>query len=145
MVQEERKLRRKHKEYYMDKKIVSKKKKVARKVDVANLYIKSTFNNTIVSLTDSVGNSLVWSSSGSLGFKGSKKSTPYAASQAAKNVLDKSKDFGIQEINVYVSGVGSGRESAVRALMGSGFKVANIKDVTPVPHNGCRAKKPRRV
>lgn len=129
----------------MAKKIISKKKKVVKKVEVANFYIKSTFNNTIVSLTDSAGNALVSSSSGALGFKGSKKSTPYAASQAAKSVLDRSKEFGIQEINVFVSGVGAGRESAVRALMGSGFKVSNIKDVTPVPHNGCRAKKPRRV
>jgi len=129
----------------MAKKIIAKKKKVTRVVEAGILNVKSTFNNTIVTLSDTSGNVINWSSAGSLGFKGSKKSTPYPAGQAMKAVLEKSKPVGLKEVVVYVSGVGAGRESAVRAIIGSGLKISRINDVTPIPHNGCRAKKPRRI
>ncbi|PIT97587.1 30S ribosomal protein S11 [Candidatus Berkelbacteria bacterium CG10_big_fil_rev_8_21_14_0_10_41_12] len=129
----------------MAKKIIAKKKKVTRVVEAGILNVKSTFNNTIVTLSDTSGNVINWSSAGSLGFKGSKKSTPYAAGQAMKAVLEKSKPVGLKEVVVNVSGVGAGRESAVRAIIGSGLKISRINDVTPIPHNGCRAKKPRRI
>ena len=129
----------------MAKKITAKKKKVTRVVEAGILNVKSTFNNTIVTLSDTSGNVINWSSAGSLGFKGSKKSTPYAAGQAMKAVLEKSKPVGLKEVVVNVSGVGAGRESAVRAIIGSGLKISRINDVTPIPHNGCRAKKPRRI
>jgi len=122
-----------------------KKKKVVRHVPVGCAYIQATYNNTIITLTDLNGNTLGWSSSGLCGFKGSKKSTPYAAGLVVKNVAEKVLDYGLQEVNVFVCGVGSGREAAVRALNANGLNVLSIKDTTPIPHNGCRAKKPRRI
>ncbi|HOZ37045.1 MAG TPA: 30S ribosomal protein S11 [bacterium] len=108
-------------------------------------HIQSTYNNTIVSLTDQNGNIISWSSAGKCGFKSAKKATPYAAGVVVKEVIEKSKDTGIKEVDVFVKGVGPAREGAVRALATNGLQIASIKDVTPVPHNGCRPKKPRRV
>lgn len=126
-------------------KIKPKKKKVLRHVPIGRAYVQATYNNTIVTLTDPNGNVLSWSSSGLCGFKGPKKSTPYAAGIVVKDAADKAIDYGLQEVNVFVKGVGSGREAAVRALNVNGFNVLSIRDVTPIPHNGCRAPKPRRV
>jgi len=123
----------------------AKKKKVVRHVPIGRAYIQATYNNTIVTLTDQNGNVLSWSSAGLCGFKGAKKSTPYAAGIVVKDAAVKSQDYGLQEVNVLVRGVGSGREAAVRALNANGFNVLTIKDVTPIPHNGCRPPKPRRV
>ncbi|OGD67993.1 30S ribosomal protein S11 [Candidatus Berkelbacteria bacterium RIFCSPHIGHO2_12_FULL_36_9] len=122
-----------------------RKKIIRREVAKGRIYIQSTFNNTIVSVTDDKGNSISWASSGSCGFKGTRKSTPYAAQIAAQTAINKAKVYNLKSVDVYVSGVGSGRESAVRALNGTGIMVTSIKDVTPVPHNGTRPKKPRRV
>lgn len=122
-----------------------KKKLVKKDISQGKIYIQSTFNNTIVTVSDKTGNVLSWASSGSLGFKGTRKSTPYAAQVAAQSAVSKAKAYGLQSVEVFVSGVGSGRESAVRALHGAGLTVTNIKDTTPVPHNGPRAKKARRV
>ncbi len=108
-------------------------------------FIQSTYNNTIVTLTDDNGKVLAWSSAGSIGFKGTKKSTPYAASLIVKNVVEKVKKLGLKEVNVYVKGIGSGRDSAIRSLAQQGLIINAIKDVTPVPHNGCRRTKPRRI
>ncbi|HTM68255.1 MAG TPA: 30S ribosomal protein S11 [Candidatus Binatia bacterium] len=121
------------------------KKKPTRIVSVGRAYVQATYNNTIVTLTDPNGNVLGWSSAGVVGFKGPKKSTPYAASVIVKDVCDKTKDSGLKEVSVFVCGVGSGREGAVRALHANGLNVTGIKDITPIPHNGCRAPKPRRV
>ncbi len=123
----------------------SKKKKVVRHVPSGRAYIQATYNNTIVTLTDQNGNVLAWSSSGLCGFKGPKKATPYAAGVVVKDATEKVADYGLQEVNVLVKGVGSGREAAVRALNANGLNVLSIKDMTPIPHNGCRAPKPRRV
>ena len=124
-------------------------KKVRRKerknVAHGHAHIKSTFNNTIVSITDVSGNVISWSSSGTCGFKGSRKSTPFAAQLAAEDAAKKAMDHGMRSISVYVKGPGSGRESALRALNAAGFKITLIRDVTPVPHNGCRPRKRRRV
>jgi len=123
-----------------------RKKKATKKIfSKGRIYIQSTFNNTIVTITDDQGGGLSWASAGSCGFKGARKSTPYAAQIATQTALAKAKPFSLQTVDVFVSGVGSGRESAVRALQGSGLMVTNIKDITPVPHNGSRPKKPRRV
>jgi small subunit ribosomal protein S11 len=122
-----------------------RKKKVVRHVPIGRAYIQATYNNTIVSLTDQNGNVLSWSSSGSCGFKGPKKSTPYAAGIVVKDAADKVIDYGLKELSVFVKGVGSGREAAVRALNANGFNILSIKDMTPIPHNGCRQPKPRRV
>lgn len=124
---------------------VSKKKKGKIKVSKGKVYINSTFNNTIVSITDPTGNVISWSSSGRAGFKGSKKSTPYAGQRAMEDVLTKVKDRGLVEVDVFVKGVGSGRESAVRSLQSSGLTVLSIKDTTPTPHGGVRLKKARRI
>jgi small subunit ribosomal protein S11 len=121
------------------------KKKVVKNVAVGKAYVQATYNNTIVTLTDANGNVLAWSSAGHCGFKGPKKATPYAASIIVKDVCDKVKDMGLKEVSVFVRGVGSGREGAVRALHANGLHVNQIKDTTPIPHNGCRAPKPRRV
>jgi len=126
-------------------KIKPKKKKVLRHVPIGRAYIQATYNNTLVTLTDPNGNVLSWSSAGLCGFKGPKKSTPYAAGIVVKDAADKAVDYGLQEVNVFVKGVGSGREAAVRALNANGLNVLSIRDVTPIPHNGCRAPKPRRV
>jgi small subunit ribosomal protein S11 len=108
-------------------------------------HIKSTFNNTIVSITDPQGNVIAWASSGHVGFKGSRKSTPFAAQLAAEDAAKKAMEHGVRNVTVYVNGPGSGRESALRALNAAGFKINLIRDVTPVPHNGCRPRKRRRV
>jgi small subunit ribosomal protein S11 len=121
------------------------KKKAMRQVSQGCVFIQATYNNTIVTFTDLNGNTLAWSSAGNCGFKGPKKSTPYAASIIVKAAAERVKESGLKEISVFVKGVGSGRDSAVRALNANGFHVLSIKDVTPLPHNGCRARKPRRV
>lgn len=123
----------------------SRKKKVAKHVPIGRAYIQATYNNTIVTLTDQNGNVLGWSSSGLCGFKGPKKATPYAAGIVVKNAADKVVNYGLKELTVFVKGVGSGREAAVRALNANGFNILSIKDTTPIPHNGCRSPKPRRV
>ncbi|OGF24107.1 30S ribosomal protein S11 [Candidatus Falkowbacteria bacterium RIFCSPLOWO2_12_FULL_45_13] len=122
-----------------------RKKKAAKKVAVGVAHVKATYNNTIVALTDLSGNVLSWASAGMAGFKGPKKSTPYAAQIITRIAVEKAKEFGLQEVSVFVKGVGTGRESAIRALNANGLIVSSIKDVTPIPHNGCRPKKPRRV
>ncbi len=122
-----------------------KKKKVVRDVSQAKAYIQSTFNNTIISITDDHGGVLAWSSAGACGFKGTKKGTPFAAQVTADRVAQKAKEFGIRQVYVFVSGPGSGRETAIRSLQASGFTILLIRDVTPIPHNGCRPPKPRRV
>lgn len=114
-------------------------------VDRGQAHIQSTFNNTIVTITDSVGNALSWASAGQLGFRGSRKSTPYAAQMAADTAAAAAMEFGLKTIEVFVKGPGSGREAAIRALQAAGLDVTMIKDVTPVPHNGCRPPKRRRV
>ena len=121
------------------------KKKVKKSVATGCIYIQSSFNNTIVTITDDAGNTLSWASTGSIGFKGTKKSTPYPAQLAATSAIEKAKTFGFSKAKVYVSGVGSGRESAIRALLNAKIEVEIIKDTTPIAHNGCRAKKIRRV
>ncbi|NQT49223.1 30S ribosomal protein S11 [Candidatus Kuenenbacteria bacterium] len=122
-----------------------KKKKVYRQVTVGAAYIKATYNNTIVSLTDQAGNVISFSSAGANGFRGPKKATPYAATVIVRDAAEKAKPYGLKDVNVFVRGVGMGRESAVRALNANGLNVLSIKDVTPIPHNGCRKRKPRRV
>jgi len=107
--------------------------------------IQATFNNTIITITDTNGETLCWSSAGAIGYKGSRKSTPFAAQRAAESVAEKAKKMGVREIDVMVKGPGSGRESAIRALHSSGLEIKVIQDVTPLPHNGCRPKKRRRV
>lgn len=111
----------------------------------AKAFIQATYNNTIVTLADLNGNVISWSSAGSSGFKGPKKATPYAASIVVKNALDKAGEAGIKEVNLYISGVGQGREGAIRAFNANNVSVLSIKDVTPIPHNGCRPPRPRRV
>ena len=124
----------------------NKAKKRERKVIPAGkAFIQSSFNNTIVTITDPGGNVLGWGSSGTVGFKGSRKGTPYAAQMAAQDAVKKSQTFGIRQVDVFVKGPGSGREAAIRALQGAGLTITSIKDVTPVPHNGCRPPKKRRV
>jgi small subunit ribosomal protein S11 len=120
-------------------------KKGKRQVSRGRASIQCTYNNTIVTLTDQNGAVLGWSSSGHLGFKGAKKSTPYAATQVVADVTEKVKKYGLQELDVFVKGVGSGREASVRALSNNGFSLLSIKDITPIPHNGCRPKRPRRI
>lgn len=131
---------------FKNKKVRKKKKKVARKITVGKAYIKATYNNTIVTITDNEGNVLSWASAGIAGFKGPKKSTPYAASIVTRLAVGKAREeYGLSEVSAYVKGVGTGRESAVRGLNNNGLNVTLIKDITPVPHNGCRNRKPRRV
>jgi small subunit ribosomal protein S11 len=128
----------------MAKKIRTKKK-VKKNIANGVVHIQSTFNNTIVTITDSGGNVVAWSSAGVQGFKGSRKSTPFAAQMAAEDAAKKAKENGMKTVEVYVKGPGPGRESALRALQATGFNVVMIKDVTPIPHNGCRPPKRRRV
>jgi small subunit ribosomal protein S11 len=116
-----------------------------KSVPRGNVYIQSTFNNTIVTVSDPQGNVLSWGSAGTVGFKGSRKSTPYAAQMAAENAARKAMEHGVRLIDVYVKGPGSGREAAIRALQGVGLQINSITDVTPIPHNGCRPPKRRRV
>ena len=130
-----------------DKKVKSKgkKKKSVQVAPKGSAFILSTYNNTIVTLADQNGNTISWSSAGKCGFKGAKKSTAYAAQIIVKDACSRAVERGLREVNVFVKGVGSGRESAIRSLNAGGLNVLAIKDVTPIPHNGCRAKKPRRV
>ena len=121
------------------------KKRIRRNVELGQAHIQSSFNNTIVTLTDDEGNALSWASAGGLGFRGSKKSTPYAAQMAAETAAKAAAPYGLKRIDVMVKGPGSGREAAIRALAACGLEVLSIKDVTPVPHNGCRPPKRRRV
>jgi small subunit ribosomal protein S11 len=121
------------------------KKKVKKNVPTGVAHIQSTFNNTVITITDPSGNSLAWSSAGQQGFKGSRKSTPYAAQTAAEEAAKKAMDHGVRTLSVFVKGPGAGRESALRALQAAGMRVTMIRDVTPVPHNGCRPPKRRRV
>jgi len=121
------------------------KKRERKNVPFGLVHIQATFNNTIVTITDQVGNTISWKSSGSLGFRGSRKGTPFAAQQAAQNAASAARDHGMRAVDVRVSGPGSGRESAIRALAAAGIDVRSIRDVTPVPHNGCRPPKRRRV
>ena len=116
-----------------------------KSVPVGRAYIQSTFNNTIITLTDSSGDVVAWGSAGTVGFKGSRKSTAFAAQRAAEDAARKGKEQGLRQIEVYVRGPGAGREAAIRSLQGSGLSVTSIRDVTPVPHNGCRPPKRRRV
>lgn len=124
---------------------IKKLKKIKKQILKGRASIKCTYNNTIVSISDLNGAILGWASSGLLGFKGAKKATPYAATQVVANVSEKIKKYGMQELEVLVRGVGSGREASIRALANNGFDLILIKDETPIPHNGCRPKKPRRV
>ncbi len=129
----------------MVKKKIKQKKKVRKVVTAGIAHIAASFNNTIVTITDKNGDVICWSSTGSVGFSGSKKSTPFAAGIAAGNAAKKAKDLGLREVEVYIKGPGSGRESAIRSLQATGLAVRAIKDVTPIPHNGCRPPKRRRV
>ena len=122
-----------------------KKKKLKRQISRGQAHIRCTYNNTAIVISDLSGGVLGWSSSGLLGFKGAKKATPYAATQVVNDVTEKVKKYGVQELEVFVKGVGSGRESSIRALANKGFELTTIKDTTPIPHNGCRPRKPRRV
>ena len=121
------------------------RKKTKRNVAVGVAHIKSTFNNTTVTITDTKGDTLCWASSGTSGFKGSRKSTPFAGQCAAQQVAEKAKKFGVKDVEVKVKGPGSGRESAITALEAAGLKIKSIEDVSPLPHNGCRPRKKRRV
>ena len=121
------------------------KRKAKKTVIEGNVYIQATFNNTIINVTDINGNALSWASAGGLGFRGAKKSTPYAAQTTCETAAKKAMDFGLKEVNVFVKGPGVGRESAIRTLGVLGLKVRSIRDVTPIPHNGCRPRKSRRV
>ena len=126
--------------------VAGKKKTVKKHVgSVGVAHIKATFNNTIISISDSSGNIVVWSSAGGVGFKGTKKGTPFAAQLAAETAAKKALEVGLKEVSVLVKGPGSGRETAIRALQGAGLDISSIKDVTPIPHNGCRPRKKRRV
>ena len=121
------------------------KRRVKKNVSTGVVYINSTFNNTLITITDVNGNTIAWASSGVRGFKGSRKSTPFAAQMAAEDVSKKAQEHGMRMLEVEVCGPGSGRESALRALQAGGFTITSIRDVTPIPHNGCRPRKKRRV
>lgn len=120
-------------------------KKVKKNISSGAAHIQTTFNNTIVTITDQSGNVIAWSSAGSLGFKGSRKGTPFAAQMASETAAKKAMEMGLKHVDVYVKGPGAGRETAIRALQAAGLDITLIKDVTPVPHNGCRPPKRRRV
>ena len=127
------------------KKVVRNKKKVSKNVPSGAAHIKSTFNNTLVTITDLNGNVISWASAGEMGFRGSRKSTPFAAQMAAETATKAAMEHGMKTVEVYVKGPGAGREAAIRALQATGLEVNSIKDVTPIPHNGCRPPKRRRV
>jgi small subunit ribosomal protein S11 len=128
------------------KKTTTRRKKAVRKnVGLGVMHVLSSFNNTQVTISDAIGNVLAWGTAGAMGFKGSRKSTPYAATQVTNTVLEKVKPMGITGIEVRVSGVGTGRDAALRALAASGISIHTVRDITPLPHNGCRPKKARRV
>ena len=127
------------------KKKAKTRKRERKSIVVGRAYIKATFNNTIVTLADMEGNVIAWASPGSVGFKGSRKGTPYAAQLAAKSAAQKAMEHGLRQVEVYIKGPGSGREAAIRSLQSSGLYITGIRDVTPIPHNGCRPPKRRRV
>jgi small subunit ribosomal protein S11 len=129
----------------MAKRVVRAKRKERKHVEQGVAHIRSTFNNTIVTITDTKGNALSWASAGGLGFRGSRKSTPFAAQMAAETAAKAAMEHGLKQVEVFVKGPGSGREAAIRSLQAAGLEVAMIKDVTPIPHNGCRPPKRRRV
>jgi small subunit ribosomal protein S11 len=124
---------------------VKSKKKVRREIGYGVAHIQSTFNNTIITVTDTQGSTVCWTSAGTAGFKGARKGTPFAAQLAAKEASNRARDFGVRYIDVRITGPGAGRESAIRALQSSGLEIKSIKDVTPIPHNGCRVRRRRRV
>ena len=121
------------------------RRKVRKNITVGQAHVKTSFNNTLVTLTDKEGNVIAWESAGSVGFKGSRKSTPFAAQVTAESCAKKGMEHGLQKVEVFVRGPGSGRETAVRSLQAAGLEIISVKDVTPVPHNGCRPRKRRRV
>jgi len=123
----------------------SGKKKIKKNVPIGVVHVKSTFNNTTVTITDPAGNAVSWATAGTQGFKGSRKSTPFAAQLAAEEAAKKALDSGVRQVSILVKGPGAGRESALRAIQTSGLKITVIRDVTPIPHNGCRPSKRRRV
>ncbi len=127
------------------KKTAKTKKKSLKGITSGVVMIQATFNNTIINISDKQGNTIVWATPGLVGFHGSKKSTPFAAQVAATDAARRAKELGLQSVDVFVNGPGSGRESAIRALVAAGLMVTSIKDVTPIPHNGCRSRKKRRV
>ena len=127
------------------KKGVSRKRRERKNIEKGAAHIRSTFNNTLVTITDLAGNAISWASAGGLGFRGSKKSTPFAAQMAAETAAKAAMEHGMKTVEVYVKGPGAGREAAIRALQSAGLEVSMIKDVTPIPHNGCRPPKRRRV
>ena len=129
----------------MPKKRAKGRRRERKSVPAGRAYIQSTFNNTLVTLTDPQGNVLAWGSSGTAGFKGSRKGTPYAAQLAARDAARKAMEHGLRQVEVYVKGPGSGREAAIRSLQSAGLYITSIRDVTPIPHNGCRPPKRRRV
>ncbi len=126
-------------------KSTKKAKSKRRSVPTGNAYINASYNNTIVTLTEPNGNTIAWGTAGASGFKGARKATPYAAQVAAENAAEKAKVFGLEKVHIFVKGVGSGREQAIRGLVSAGIDIITINDVTPIPHNGCRKKKQRRV
>jgi len=121
------------------------KKRAAKDLSMGKIYISATFNNTLITITDAKGDTIAWGSSGSMGFKGARKSTPYAATTAVETAVKKASAAGVKDVEVFIKGPGNGREAAIRALRGSGLNVKMIADVTPIPHNGPRARKKRRV
>ena len=127
------------------KKRVKSRRREKKSIPAGRAYIQSTFNNTIVTLTDPQGNVIAWASSGTAGFKGSRKGTPYAAQLAARDAARRAMEHGLRQVEIYVKGPGSGREAAIRSLQSSGLYITSIRDVTPIPHNGCRPPKRRRV
>lgn len=127
------------------KKVVRTKRKERKNIEFGVAHIRSTFNNTIITIADTKGNAISWASAGGLGFKGSRKSTPFAAQMAAEQAAKAAMEHGLRQVEVYVKGPGSGREAAIRSLQAAGLEVNMIKDVTPIPHNGCRPPKRRRV
>lgn len=129
----------------MPKGKVKKKRKIKRNIEKGQAHIRSTFNNTMITITDRQGNVIGWSSSGKVGYEGSRKSTPFAAQIAAEDAAQQAVDLGVKEVEVFVKGPGSGRESAIRAIQAAGLVVSLIQDITPIPHNGCRPPKRRRV
>ena len=125
--------------------VKSKSKKVKKVVTSGKAYVKASYNNTLITFTDLSGDVLSWSSAGHVGFSGPKKSTPFASQSIVRDAATKAKERGLKEVRVFVKGVGSGREAAIRAINANGINILSIKDITPIPHNGCRPKKPRRV
>lgn len=123
----------------------ARKKKVRKDIGFGVAYIQSTFNNTIITITDQQGNTVCWASAGTVGFKGARKGTPFAAQLAGKEASVKAKEFGVRYVDVRIKGPGAGRESAIRALQAQGLEIKSIRDITPIPHNGCRVRKRRRV